>query len=178
MPRISPLIEKWENKLASKFRKHKKKIQGIWPFLLIGIYFYGVFVNSVRLGIASTFGEHSDSIWQWNPVLSIAAIFTPTGLGVTFFMVLMTCLITKKGYNWFSGYKFVRDPRGFDILPDATHGSSGWMNEKQMDVVLQKGSAGEIAETLLGKSEEVRKKIIVMLNTLHQRKTIPITTTC
>ena len=34
--------------------------------------------------------------------------------------------ITKKGYIWFSGYKYTHDPRGFDILPDGTHGTSGF----------------------------------------------------
>ena len=46
------------------------------------------------------------------------------GLGVTAVILLLVCLITKKGYSWFSGYKFTRDPRGFDILPDGTHGTS------------------------------------------------------
>jgi len=158
MPRISPFVEKWENRLSSKFGKYKKKLKSIWPFLLIGLYFYGVFINSIRLGTAKTFADPSEppigSIWEWNPVLSLAAIFTPTGLGVTFFLVLMTCLITKKGYRWFSGYKFERDPRGFDILPDGTHGTSGWMKEKQMENILERGMAGEISGTILGKLKE------------------------
>jgi len=158
MPRISPFVEKWENRLSSKFGKYKKKLKSIWPFLLIGLYFYGVFINSIRLGTAKTFADPSappiGSIWEWNPVLSLAAIFTPTGLGVTFFLVLMTCLITKKGYSWFSGYKFERDPRGFDILPDGTHGTSGWMKEKMMDTILERGKAGEISGTILGKLKE------------------------
>jgi len=158
MPRISPLIEKWENKLSTKFRKHQRKLKNIWPFLLIGLYFYGVFINSIRLGTAKTFADPSappiESIWEWNPVLSIAAIFTPTGIGVTLFLVLMTCLITKKGYNWFSGYKFERDPRGFDILPDGTHGTGGWIKEKQMELILQRGKADEITGTILGKIKE------------------------
>lgn len=44
------------------------------------------------------------------------ALFTPHGLLFTAVIVLLICLITKKGYIWFSGYKFIRDPRGFDIL--------------------------------------------------------------
>lgn len=164
MPRISPWIEKWENRaeaacrLSPKFRKYKKKLKTMWPFLLIGLYFYGVFVNSIRLGTAKTFADPDappiDSVWEWNPVLSLAAIFTPTGLGVTFFLVIITCLITKRGYNLFSGYKFDRDPRGFDILPDGTHGASGWMKEKQMDLILQRGRAAEMNHTILGKIKE------------------------
>lgn len=154
MPRLSPLIEKLENKLAAKFRKHRKKLQGVWPLIPVGLYFYGVFVNSIRLGTAKTFagsGAGPRSIWEWNPVLALAAIFTPTGIGVTFFLVLITCLITKKGYNWFSGYKFMRDPRGFDILPEATHGGSGWMTDKQIDAVLLRGKSDALTGTILGK---------------------------
>lgn len=166
MPRISPWIEKWENKLAKKLRKHKKKIKGNLPFIIIGLYFYGVFVNSVRLGIASTFPkpgtEPVETIWVWNPVLSFAAIFSPQGIAITLFCVLMVCLITKKGYNLLSGYKFVRDPRGFDILPDGTYGTGGWMSEKQMDAVLQAGKPDGLNGTILGKWTEVRKKIIPM----------------
>ena len=164
MPRISTRIEKLENKLSAKLHKHKRKLEKIWPFLLIGLYFYGVFVNSIRLGISSTFGDYTNSIWEWNPILSIAAIFTPTGLGITFFLILITCLITKKGYTIFSGYRFVRDPRGFDILPEATHGGSGWMNEKQIEAILQKGKAGEIDGTILGKAGRMETKIIPILN--------------
>jgi type IV secretion system protein VirD4 len=155
MPRISPFVEKWENRLSSKFRKHQKKLRGVWPLLVAGLYLYGVLVNSIRLGIQTTFGDAPpETVWEWNPVLALTSIFTPTGIGVTLFLALMICLITKKGYNWFSGYKFTRDPRGFDILPDATHGGSGWMNEKQMDAVLLRGKAGELTGTILGKISE------------------------
>ena len=53
-------------------------------------------------------------------------------------------LITKKGYIFFSGYKFIRDPRGFDILPDATHGSSGFLTEQEMRGFLEVGPAAEV----------------------------------
>ena len=66
----------------------------------------------------------------------------------------MICLITKKGYNWFSGYKFKRDPRGFDILPDATHGTSGWMDRKEMEQVVDLGSTSEMQGILLGKLKD------------------------
>ncbi|GHU79657.1 hypothetical protein FACS1894191_2960 [Clostridia bacterium] len=157
MPRISPWIEKWENKLSKRMQKYRKKIKGKIPFIFIGLYFYGVFVNSVRLGIASTFPKPGaapvTSIWVWNPVLSYAALFTPQGLGVTFFIIIMFCLLTKKGYNLLSGYKFERDSRGFDILPDGTHGTSGWMRPKEMDAAFNRGGP-DICGTILGKTGE------------------------
>lgn len=128
------------------------------PLILAGWYFYGMFINSISLGIAKTFPKSGQepitSIWTANPIRNLLAVFTPTGLGVTFFCVLMACLITKKGYNWFSGYHFKRDPRGFDILPDATHGTSGWMSRKAMEAVLTIGAASELDGTILGKHKE------------------------
>ena len=89
----------------------------------IGWYLYGMFLNSLKLGKESVFnttGEVIESIWVFNPFKNLFAVFTPFGLGVSAFIALMVCLITKKGYSWFSGYKFTRDARGFDILPALT----------------------------------------------------------
>ena len=55
---------------------------------------------------------------------------------------------------WFSGYKFKRDPRDFDILPDATHGTSGWMDRKEMEQVVDLGSTAEMQGILLGKLKD------------------------
>ena len=66
------------------------------------------------------------------PLQNLFAVFTPFGLGVSAFIALMVCLITKKGYSWFSGYKFTRDARGFDILPDGTHGTSGFATKRSL----------------------------------------------
>ena len=141
MLRLSPLIEKLENRFDRKFgrwmARKGKRLKAYIPLFFVGWYFYGMFINSIQLGIASTFhppdAPEIETIWIANPVRNFLAVFTSTGLAVTFFCVLMICLITKKGYNWFSGYKFKRDPRGFDILPDATHGTSGWMDRKEME---------------------------------------------
>ena len=125
---------------------------------MLGLYFYGMLINSIILGVATTFPKQGappvQSIWVWNPFRNLLAIFTPTGLGVTFFCVLMICLITKKGYSWFSGYKFERDPRGFDILPDGTHGTAGWMKCTDMRKILDLGKAADLSGTILGKLKE------------------------
>ena len=95
---------------------------------------------------AATFhlpGEEVRSIWVLNPLRNWLVLFTPFGLGTTLVLVLLACLITKKGYIWFSGYKYTRDPRGFDILPDATHGSSGFLTEKEMEEFLELGTAAD-----------------------------------
>ena len=135
-----------------------KRVKAYIPLFFVGWYFYGMFINSIQLGIASTFhppdAPEIETIWIADPVKNFLAIFSSTGLAVTFFCVLMICLITKKGYNWFSGYKFKRDPRGFDILPDATHGTSGWMDRKEMEQVVDLGSTAEMQGILLGKLKD------------------------
>lgn len=158
MPRLSKLIEKLEDraehKLGRWYDRNKGKLPVYIPLVLGGWYLYGMFINSLRLGTAATFHtneEAIESIWVLDPLKNLFVVFTPYGLGATAVIVLLICLITKKGYVWFSGYKFTRDPRGFDILPDGTHGSSGFLTKKEMETFLEMGKADEVEGMMLGK---------------------------
>ena len=158
MPRLSKLLEKLEdrieNKCGSWYERNKEKLPVYVPLTLLGWYVYGMFVNSLRLGLEWTFhssGEEVKSIWVLNPFKNWLVVFTPFGLATTAVTVLLICLITKKGYIWFSGYKYTHDERGFDILPDATHGSSGLLTEKEMRSFLELGPAAEVSGMMLGK---------------------------
>jgi type IV secretion system protein VirD4 len=158
MPRLSKLIEKLEDRLENKcgswYARHKAKLPIYIPLALVGWYFYGMFLNSLRLGTAATFhtaDTQVTSIWVLNPFKNWLCVFTPFGLGATAVIVLLICLITKKGYIWFSGYKYTKDPRGFNILPDGTHGSSGFLTEKEMRDFLELGSVDEVKGMMLGK---------------------------
>ena len=159
MRRPSKLLEELEDKLVQKcgpwFDRNKKKFPVYIPLGLTAWYFYGMLLNSLKLGSALTFcppGETPpESIWVLNPFKNWFVLLTPFGLGVTAVVVLLICLIMKKGYIWFSGYKFIRDPRGFDILPDATHGSSGFLTKKEMMEFLELGPASEVKGMMLGK---------------------------
>lgn len=116
-------------------------------------------INSIRLGIDSTFhalgAAEAKSIWVLDPVRNLLSVFTPTGLGVTFFCILMVCLITKKGYNWLSGYKFQRDPRGFDIVAEGTHGTGGWWTKQaEIERLIDIGPPEKLEGILIGKQEE------------------------
>lgn len=133
MFRLSKKLAKLEDRIAGRWGKKLDRFQsrhkGEWKYLiplgLVAWYFAGMLLNSIRLGIQSVFGADSDqikSIWVVNPFVNFAAVFTPTGLATIAVGALMFCLITKKGYHWFSGYKYTRDKRGFDILPNGTHG--------------------------------------------------------
>ena len=160
MPRLSKLIEKAEDKAQSKFGswydRHKAKFCLYIPVGIVAWYFYGMFINSMRLGIASTFstdGNKPASIWVANPFRNLIAVFTPFGLAATAVIVLLICLITKKGYIWFSGYKYTHDKRGFDILPDGTHGTSGFLTEKEMQTFLEMGTVRDVKGMMIGKSK-------------------------
>lgn len=151
------VFSRWGKKLERFFDRRKGKWKLYIPLFLCGWYFYGMFINSIHLGIRSTFnttGEPVGSIWVVNPFRNLLAVFTPTGLGVTAGCIILFCLMTKKGYLWFSGYKFIRDKRGFDILPDGTHGTSGFMSRKEQEKILQTGPISELSGTLLGKLKD------------------------
>ena len=120
----------------------------------LGWYFYGMLLNSLRLGKESVFhmtGEKVESIWVLNPFKSFFVVLTPFGLGTTAVIILLICLLTRKGYKWFSGYHFTRDPRGFDILPEGTHGTSGFATKRELGEHLELGGIGEITGMLLGR---------------------------
>lgn len=125
-------------------------------------------INSVRLGIDSTFHSPGTaevkSIWVMNPFKNLLAVFTPTGLGVTFFCIIMVCLITKKGYNWLSGYKFERDPRGFDIVAEGTHGTGGWWTKRaEIEKLIDIGPPETLEGVLIGKQgEETDEEYLAM----------------
>lgn len=148
---------RWGKKLDRFLERRKGKWKLYIPLALFCWYFYGMLINSIRLGIESTFGGDpaaATTIWVVNPFSNWLAVFTPTGLGVTGFCFLMFCLLTKKGYIWFSGYKYIRDKRGFDILPDGTHGTSGFMSKKEQEKVLLTGPISELSGTILGKQKD------------------------
>ena len=162
MFRISKHISKLEDRIERKagrwLDKNREKLAGYLPLILVALYFYGMLINSIRLGTAQVFAEPGaepiKSIWVVNPVKNLAALFSPTGLAVSFFCGVMAAIITKKGYNWLSGYKCVRDPRGFDVLPDGTHGTGGWMSRREMEGVLERGPIAQLEDTVLGKLKE------------------------
>lgn len=158
MPRLSKLLEKLEDTVEARwgvwFQRHKKKLPLYIPVGLVCWYFYGMLLNSMRLGIDAVFhntGQDMTAIWIFDPIRNWLAIFSGFGLKATAFFALMFCLVTKRGYLWFSGYKYTRDPRGFDILPDGTHGSSGFLTKREMEAFLEIGPIRSVSGMLLGK---------------------------
>ena len=131
MTPLSEYIAKLEERCRKRLERWKAKHNADWRLYAVlggmGWYFYGMIVNSVRLGIRQSFDVESDiaSIWVVNPFRNLIAPFTLTGLGLTAALLVLACLLTRRGFNWLSGYHPVHDKRGFDILPDGTH--ADWM---------------------------------------------------
>mgnify|MGYP000689290557 CR=1 FL=1 len=111
MPRLSKLLEKIEdlaaNRWGSWYERNKARVPLYAVLGGLGWYFYGMLLNSLRLGKESVFhmtGEKVESIWVLNPFKNFFVVLTPFGLGTTAVIVLLICLLTRKGYKWFSGY--------------------------------------------------------------------------
>ena len=160
MRRLSERIAKIEDRVLKKANRWRSRHADNWKLYvllgLIGWYFYGMLVNSVRLGNRQSFDMDSGitDIWTVNPFLNLIAPLTPTGLAVTAALVTMACLLTRKGYNWISGYHLVKDNRGFDILPDGTHGSSRFMKLAEMERILEVGRLHDLTGTVYGKHKD------------------------
>ena len=154
MFRLSEKVKKLEDKMNALISKHKSKFPAYIGLGLLILYFYGMLLRFIGIG-AFNFRSGEEEAWfTWNPFKNIFAIFTPYGIMITLFVVIMYCLFAKKGYQLLSGYKTVRDKeRGIELLPEGTHGTSGWMNKKELEEVLVKGPLDELEETLFGKLE-------------------------
>lgn len=160
MTPLSERIAKLEQRLNKRLERWKAKHSADWrPYAVLGgmgWYFYGMIVNSVRLGIRQSFDVESDiaSIWVVNPFRNLIAPFTLTGLGLTAALLVLACLLTRRGFNWLSGYHPVHDKRGFDILPDGTHGTSRFMKPDEMKAVLETGRLDDLTGTIYGKHRD------------------------
>ena len=152
MFRLSEKLKVLEDKINGFFSKQKDKLPKLILLGTVILYFYGMVVRLIGVG-ALNFRNASNEEWfTLNPFKNIGAIFTPYGIMITLFTVLMYCLFTKKGYQLLSGYKTVRDKeRGIEILPEGTHGTSSWMNKNELSEVLEKGNLDSLDETLFGK---------------------------
>ena len=160
MTPLSERIAKLEQRLNKRLKRWKAKHSADWRLYAVlggmGWYFYGMIVNSVRLGIRQSFDVESNiaSIWVVNPFRNLIAPFTLTGLGLTAALLVLACLLTRRGFNWLSGYHPVHDKRGFDILPDGTHGTSRFMKPEEMKAVLDTGRLDDLTGTIYGKHRD------------------------
>lgn len=152
MFRLSEKIKQIEDKSESFISNNKNKFPKYIGFGLLILYLYGIILRFIGIAVINFKNGENKEWFTLNPFKNIGAIFTPYGIMITLFAVLMYCLFTKKGYQWLSGYKTVKDKeRGIEILPEGTHGTSGWMSKAEMSEVLIKGGLDSLDETLFGK---------------------------
>ena len=108
--------------------------------------------HSIVTGIDNVWQKRENDLFTWNPVENVGSIFTVRGIGTTGFLILMYCLSSKKGYNLISKFKITKDKeRGFEILSEGTHGTSGWLNKSEIEKILNVSSLNSMTETLFGK---------------------------
>ena len=152
MYRLSEKLKVLEDKINGFFSKQKDKLPKLILLGTVILYFYGMVVRLIGVGALNFRNATNEEWFTLNPFKNIGAIFTPYGIMITLFIVLMYCLFTKKGYQLLSGYKTVKDKeRGIEILLEGTHGTSGWMNKNELSEVLEKGDLDSLDETLFGK---------------------------
>ena len=155
MRRLSSLMETAENKLIELWKKYRPILPKVCGLILLVLYVYGFIVHSFKAGIEHVWSNKEGPLFTLDPIENIAAVFTPTGIGILLFVAIMYILFTKKGMWLITGHKTVRDKeRGIEILPEGTHGTSGWMNNKEIDEVLERGSLTTLDKTLFGKMKD------------------------
>lgn len=148
MHKLSDLVKKLEDKLP----KLMQKLTGVNICLfLITLYFYGVFVGSVKNGISLTFGNSKAPLFDWNPFKSILTAISPFGIIFAIGAIAFCFLFSEKFRDFLAGEKNQKDARGFTVLSEGTHGTSGFMNENEKTTALNIGSAEQTQGTLLGK---------------------------
>ena len=119
--------------------------------VMIAIYLYGLAINSF-IGAMKNFTQGTlDKTLSFNPIRCFAAVFTPQGLGVLFFILIMYFLIAGKWIYLITGVKITKDERNFFVSNEGTHGTSGWMNKKERDKILLSGTADSLPCPILCK---------------------------
>lgn len=155
MIRLSDQIRKVEDKLAYTYQKHKAQLPKLLGLGAAILYFYGMAVRFITVGIDSTFGGTDEPLFTLNPISNILAAVSLKGIGLALLVTMLVFMFSKRGRGILSGYKSVFDrERGLEILPEGTHGTSGWMNKADLKRRLKVGSIEQIASPIMGKLSE------------------------
>lgn len=141
--KLQKLIEKNSKikVIVCKIKEH------FWYYLictLLGLYLYGIIIHSF-IGAMQNFTQGTmHQTFSFNPIKCFSAVFSPQGLGVAFFLAIMYFLVAGKWIYLITGVKITKDERNFNIINEGTHGTSGWMNEKERDKILMSGTADNL----------------------------------
>ena len=103
MFRLSEKVKKIEDKINDFLSKNKSKLPTYIGLGLLILYCYGMVVRCIGVGVLNFRNATTEEWFTLNPFKNIGAIFTPYGMMITIFIVLMYCLFTKKGYHYQNG---------------------------------------------------------------------------
>ena len=135
-----------------------RKIKEHFWFYFFGMlaftYLYGIVIRSFRTALSNFLNGTDENIFTLNPVKCFAAVFTPQGVGVIFFLFIMYALISGKWLHLITGVKITKDERNFFVSNEGSHGTSGWMTKKERVKILESGTADELPCTILCKTKD------------------------
>lgn len=135
-----------------------RKIKEHFWFYFFGVlaftYLYGIVIRSFRTALSNFLNGTDENIFTLNPVKCLAAVFTPQGVGVIFFLFIMYALISGKWLHLITGIKITKDERNFFVSNEGSHGTSGWMTKKERVKILESGAADELPCTILCKTKD------------------------
>ncbi len=118
------------------------------------MYLYGIFANVFKNATHNFRTGESIKLLSLNPIKCFLAVFSPQGLGTAFFILILYALVSGKWLHYITGVKVTKDERNFDISNEGTHGTSGWMSEREREKVLQLGSADKLPCPILCKIKD------------------------
>ena len=100
-----------------------RKIKEHFWFYFFGVlaftYLYGIVIRSFRTALSNFLNGTDENIFTLNPVKCLAAVFTPQGVGVIFFLFIMYALISGKWLHLITGIKIPKDERNFFVSKPA-----------------------------------------------------------
>ena len=135
-----------------------RKIKEHFWFYFFGVlaftYLYGIVIRSFRTALSNFLNGTDENIFTLNPMKCLAAVFTPQGFGVIFFLFIMYALISGKWLHLITGVKITKDERNFFVSNEGSHGTSGWMTKKERVKILESGTADELPCTILCKTKD------------------------
>lgn len=135
-----------------------RKIKEHFWFYFFGVlaftYLYGIVIRSFRTALSNFLNGTDENIFTLNPVKCLAAVFTPQGVGVIFFLFIMYALISRKWLHLITGVKITKDERNFFVSNEGSHGTSGWMTKKECVKIFESGTADELPCTILCKTKD------------------------
>lgn len=135
-----------------------RKIKEHFWFYFFGVlaftYLYGIVIRSFRTALSNFLNGTDENIFTLNPVKCLAAVFTPQGVGIIFFLFIMYALISGKWLHLITGVKITKDERNFFVSNEGSHGTSGWMTKKECVKIFESGTADELPCTILCKTKD------------------------